>query len=151
MANSLNMRTEICGLDFSYNSIQLNVQWQQCADAKPFFLPCPLCGVKRKVFWCAGFCFRPFPLVRLHRHLQTPPPPHHHQNSSPTHTPPHPTPQTTSLYPSLTRSHTQAYTHWVSVFVFLYWDQAKLGVFQPDQCDLMSYSLEEGVGSAISC
>lgn len=66
------MRTEICGLDFSHNSTQLNVQ---CADAKLFFLPCPLCGVKRKVFWCAGFCFRPFPLVRLHRHLQTPPPP----------------------------------------------------------------------------
>lgn len=36
MANSLNMRTEICGLDFSYNSIQLNVQWQQCADANLF-------------------------------------------------------------------------------------------------------------------
>lgn len=51
-----------------------------------FFLPCLLLKNEKffPFFYVPAFCFHPFPLVRLHTHLQTPPPPPLHP--LPTHT-----------------------------------------------------------------
>lgn len=81
MANSLNMRTEICGLDFSYNSIQLNFQWQQCADAKLFSSRVHFVEWKEKFFDVPAFAFALFHLsgsidiYRPYPPTHTPPPP----------------------------------------------------------------------------
>lgn len=75
-----------------------------------------------------GFCFHPFPLVKFY--IST-------DNLTITTT------SSTTLHP-LTHcsSHTHTHTHTWSCF--LHWDRAKLGMYQKYQCDLMSYSLEDG-------
>lgn len=76
---------------------------------------------KKKVFDVPPFAFTPFPLVRLHRHLQTvtPPPTTH------THTLTH----TRTHTPLLEPFYTGTRPNWVC-----------------DQCDWMSYSVEERAG-----
>lgn len=49
---------------------------------------------------------------------------------------------------ALSLSHTNTHTHTRTAGAPLHWDRSRVGVHQPDFCDLMSYSLEERAGSS---